>query len=207
MADDPVDVPVPRGTRKSMCGTGMETGKIPCVVENVRTVPMAGGRQLADTTKHLIDRLPGWFGIREANSAYVQSALRLPGFAAWANGEAVGVLLYRRQFPESAEIHLMAVDPSWHRRGIGSALVDSVSAALSADGCQVVQVKTLGPSHSDTGYAATRAFYRGVGFLPLEEIPDLWPGNPCLIMVRPLSSDPLHHGMQRMSGQGRDRSA
>lgn len=35
-------------------------------------------------------------------------------------------------------------------------------------------------------YARTRAFYEGVGFLPLEERLDLWAGNPCLFMVKAL---------------------
>lgn len=48
----------------------------------------------------------------------------------------------------------------------------------------MLQVKTLGARHPDEGYARTRAFYRAVGFLPLEETDDLWPGNPCLIMVK-----------------------
>jgi hypothetical protein len=39
--------------------------------------------------------------------------------------------------------------------------------------------------------AATRAFYQAVGFLPIEEFPDLWGAeNPCLLMLRPLSNRP-----------------
>jgi hypothetical protein len=56
-----------------------------------------------------------------------------------------------------------------------------------ADGCRALHVKTLGPTHPDRGYAKTRAFYRSVGFLPLEETNGLWPDNPCLIMVKWLS--------------------
>ncbi|MEV0803712.1 hypothetical protein AB0I34_38880 [Kribbella sp. NPDC050281] len=41
-------------------------------------------------------------------------------------------------------------------------------------------------SGDDSNYAMTRAFYRSVGFLPLEETPAFWPGNPCLLMVKPL---------------------
>jgi len=26
-----------------------------------------------------------------------------------------------------------------------------------------------------------------MGFAPLEELPDLWPGNPCLILVKTLA--------------------
>ncbi|GAA0251226.1 hypothetical protein GCM10010492_59430 [Saccharothrix mutabilis subsp. mutabilis] len=38
----------------------------------------------------------------------------------------------------------------------------------------------------DRGYADTTQFYRAAGFRPLEETRDLWPGTPCLIMVKAL---------------------
>lgn len=82
----------------------------------------------------------------------------------------------------------MAVAPSLHRSGVGRALVRALEADLLADGCQLLQVKTLGPSHPDPGYALTREFYAGIGFLPVEELHELWDqGNPCLIMVKALS--------------------
>ncbi|MEV0237750.1 GNAT family N-acetyltransferase [Nonomuraea sp. NPDC050786] len=145
---------------------------------------VTGSAQLADITAGLLDRLPAWFGIPEANAEYVKSATRLPGLVARTGPEPIGVLLYRRHFLEAAEIHLMAVAPSWHRRGVGRALVDALVSDVTADGCQALQVKTLGATHPNPGYAKTRAFYRSVGFLPLEETDELWPGNPCLIMVR-----------------------
>lgn len=53
-------------------------------------------------------------------------------------------------------------------------------------GIRLLEVKTLGASHPDAGYARTRHFYEKQGFLPLEET-DLWgEGTPCLIMVKPL---------------------
>ncbi len=62
----------------------------------------------------------------------------------------------------------MAVASDWHRRGIGRALVDTVESKLRADGCRMLQVKTLG--------------------VPIEETHDLWPGTPCLLMVKTLPS-------------------
>lgn len=139
--------------------------------------------------------------MESANASYVESARHLPGYqAAWpATAESkavpgatpvgvapVGVLLVKRHTPVAAEIHLMAVDRSYHRRGVGCALVARAGSDLAADGVELLQVKTLGPGHPDQAYASTRLFYQALGFLPLEEIPDLWPGNPCLIMVKPL---------------------
>lgn len=135
----------------------------------------------------LIELLPAWFGVPESNAGYIDSAMRLPGFVAKVGDDSVGILLYRRHFPESAEIHFMAVAPGWHRRGVGRALVTAAEADLRGDGCRLLQVKTLGPTHLDQGYADTRTFYRAAGFLPLEENTEVWPGTPCLVMVKALS--------------------
>ncbi len=80
----------------------------------------------------------------------------------------------------------MAVDPAEHRHGAGRALVTALERDLIADGVRLLQVKTLGPSRPDAGYARTRKFYQAMGFEPVEEITGLWPENPCLIMVKPL---------------------
>ncbi|HZB49280.1 MAG TPA: GNAT family N-acetyltransferase, partial [Mycobacteriales bacterium] len=84
------------------------------------------------------------------------------------------------------EIHLMAVARDRHRRGVGRALVRAAEREMAADGVTLMSVKTLGPSHPDPGYALTRLFYAALGYQPVEELLDLWPGNPCLIMVKPL---------------------
>ncbi len=145
-----------------------------------------GSSGLANTTERLLAQLPSWFGIPEANADYVQAARELPGLVARADDEPVGVLLHRRHFPEAAEIHLMAVSPDWHRRGIGTAMVNRLVTDLRRTECQLLQVKTLGPSRPHPGYAATREFYRAAGFRPLEEMTELWGNNPCLLMVLPL---------------------
>ena len=160
---------------------------------------VSSGEQAPETVDRLLRSLPDWFGIESANAGYVAKAHELPTYLAWpALGSAagtgepqpVGVLLAARHFPESAEVYLLAVAPEVHRRGIGRALVEALEADLIADGVELLQVKTLGPSLPDAGYDQTRRFYLRMGFRPLEEIRDLWPGNPCLIMVKVL--DPRH---------------
>ena len=160
---------------------------------------VTSGEQAPDTVDRLLRLLPDWFGIESANAGYVVKAHELPTYLAWpARGSAagtqepqpVGVLLAARHFPESAEIYLMAVAPAVHRRGIGQALVEALEADLIADGVELLQVKTLGPSLPDASYDQTRRFYLHIGFRPLEEIRDLWPGNPCLIMVKVLDLRP-----------------
>lgn len=103
------------------------------------------------------------------------------------HADPAAVLLARRHFAAAAEIHLLAVEPGLHRRGAGRALVAALAADLVADGCTLLQAKTLGPSRPDAGYERTRRLYASPGFTPLEE-PGLWgPENPCLIMVKNLA--------------------
>ncbi len=153
---------------------------------------ITSGEQDPGTVERLLAQLPGWFGIEASNAAYVEAARRLPTYRAWPadradRGEPAGALLVRQHFPQSAEIHWLAVDPALHRRGVGRALVRALEADLAADGVEYLQVKTLGPSHPDAGYELTRRFYLSLGFRPLEELHGLWdPGNPCLIMVKAL---------------------
>jgi GNAT superfamily N-acetyltransferase len=152
---------------------------------------VTSGEPSPETVRRLLRALPDWFGIESSNAAYVQAARELPTYLAWPGsephaGQPVGVLLATRHFPQCGEIHLLAVDPDLHRRGIGRALVEALEADLVADGALLLEVKTLGPSHPDAGYAKTREFYLGMGFLPVQELHELWPGNPALIMVKPL---------------------
>jgi GNAT superfamily N-acetyltransferase len=138
------------------------------------------------SVRRLLEALPDWFGDRDSLEQYVRAAAGLPTYSARAGDTVVGLLLLRRHFEQSSEIHLIAVDPDWHRRGVGRALVALVEAELAGTGPHLLQVKTIGPSSPDAAYARTRQFYRGVGFLPLEELPDLWPPWPFLILVKPI---------------------
>lgn len=68
-------------------------------------------------------------------------------------------------------------------------MLAAIEADAIARGAKLLEVKTLGASHPDAGYARTRHFYEKWGFLPLEEA-DLWgEGTPCLIMVEPLGAE------------------
>ena len=57
---------------------------------------------------------------------------------------------------------------------------------MRADGVRLLEVKTQGPSRPDEHYARTLQFYLALGYEPLEELLDHWPGNPCLILVKVL---------------------
>jgi ribosomal protein S18 acetylase RimI-like enzyme len=97
----------------------------------------------------------------------------------------LGFLSLKQHNPFSAEIYVMAVHPGAQRGGIGRALVVAAEVHIRRLGVEYLQVKTLGSSRPDEGYACTRAFYEAMGFRPLEEFKQIWDeNNPCLVMVK-----------------------
>ncbi len=136
----------------------------------------------------ILRALPNWFGIEEAVQQYVKDIDQLPTFLACDNRRAMGFLSVKLHNPQAAELYVMGVLPEAHHQGIGSRLVAAAEDFLRKQGVEYFQVKTLGPSHPDPGYARTRAFYMAVGFCPIEEFPLLWDeNNPCLIMVKKIT--------------------
>ncbi len=146
-------------------------------------VTTAKGAQCAE----ILSTLPDWFGIAESNAAYVRDVEAMPMFAAYIDGAPCGFLALRRHTPHASEIHVMGVKPAHHRGGLGRALVAAAEQHARDAGARFLTVKTLSPAHPDPGYVRTRAFYEGVGFVPLEEFPDLWnPENPALMLIKAL---------------------
>ncbi len=130
--------------------------------------------------------LPDWFGIEESIVDYVGAVDRMHTLVARLGVRVAGFLALATHNGSTSEIYVMAVVAQFQRMGIGRALVQEAVRIARSKGQKLLEVKTLGPSDPDTHYAATRQFYEAMGFMPLEEFHGLWPGNPCLIMVKVL---------------------
>jgi diadenosine tetraphosphate (Ap4A) HIT family hydrolase/GNAT superfamily N-acetyltransferase len=153
----------------------------PRVRVQLRDQPSGSGA----TCRRILDALPSWFGIPEAVDSYVSMADSSPAVIASVDGADVGILTTVVHNPYAAEVHLMAVLPEHHRRGIGRSMLEHAEQALVRAGVEFLQVKTLSANRSDDGYEKTRAFYLACGFRPLEEWPTLWgPSNPALQLVK-----------------------
>lgn len=153
-------------------------------MEPVIRGPLLGQAALCEP---ILRALPQWFGIEEAVVYYVQEIEHLPTFLAVADGQVVGFLALKEHFAEAAEVYVMGLLVAYHRRGLGRALVERAEEWFRSRGGEYLQVKTLSPSRPDENYAQTRAFYRAMGFRPLEEFPLLWDAaNPCLLLVKAL---------------------
>ena len=137
--------------------------------------------------EELLRALPDWFGIEEAVRRYAEEVERMECLAAYEDGEAAGFLALKRHGQYASEIHVMAVRPGLHRRGIGRLLVEAAESSLRRRGTEFLTVKTLSPARESPEYARTRAFYEALGFRPVEEFPDLWgPANPAVLYVKRL---------------------
>jgi GNAT superfamily N-acetyltransferase len=144
---------------------------------------------LGNVCREILGTVPEWFGISEANEAYVAFVETHETWVARAvDGTAVGIISGRVHFAQTAEIEVMAVRPEWHRRGVGRSMVDVFERFHRDNGVRMLEVKTLGPSREDPDYERTRAFYTGVGFVPIEELWIWGPANPALILCKPLLS-------------------
>jgi coenzyme F420-0:L-glutamate ligase/coenzyme F420-1:gamma-L-glutamate ligase len=145
----------------------------------VEIVDPAGRSRIAEA---VLRDLPEWFGIEEATAAYVEAAASLPTFAVEPDA---GFVCLKQHTPRAAEIYVMGVRSEHHRRGVGRALVGAAEGWCRARAIRYLHVKTLGPSRPSRSYAATRAFYEALGFIPLEELHGYWDEeNPTLILVK-----------------------
>ena len=136
----------------------------------------------------ILRALPEWFGIEAAIVNYTRAVESMPMFVAENDsGEAVGFPSLDFHNEYNAEIHVIAVLPQHHGKGLGTDLVKAAEARARKNGARYLTVKTLSPSRPNEEYEKTRRFYHSVGFVPLEEFKTLWgEANPCLLMIKSL---------------------
>jgi GNAT superfamily N-acetyltransferase len=94
--------------------------------------------------REALESLPEWFGRPASVEAYVAAAETLPMPARFApSGMIAGFLSLKIHTPAATEIDVMGVEPAWHRRGVGRALVEAAPAEARARGAGFLKVKTL----------------------------------------------------------------
>ena len=136
--------------------------------------------------REVLEDLPEWFGIPESTEEYIRESGKMPFFAAVEGEDVLGFMALKETSPCTCEIYVTGVKKRAHRCGAGRAMFAAFEEFARTQGYRFVQVKTVAPGHY-AEYDATVAFYRGIGFLPLEVFPTLWDErNPCLILVKTL---------------------
>ncbi len=89
------------------------------------------------------------------------------------------------------DLYWMAVDPTLHGGGVGTALLHAMESRL-AGVARLVVVETAGR----TDYAPTRGFYEARGYRAVSRIPDFYaPGDDQVVYTKSLTATPrLHTG-------------
>lgn len=148
---------------------------------------MTSPHEKSAVTEAILRGLPNWFGIEESIISYIADASGLYLLCALDRKKPVGFIAIHEHFPCTCEIHVMGILQSHHRLGIGRELVNRAAAHYAGKGFAFMTVKTVAEPAGDAEYASTRAFYRAMGFLPLEVFPLLWDAHtPCLFLCKSL---------------------
>lgn len=110
-------------------------------------------------------------------------------FGAYLGDEMIGFATYKEINDEVVEMSWLAVLPEFQGKNYGKTLVEKSLAEFSQE-YKVCEVKTLSGADGYEPYKKTRAFYKHLGFIPLETISPYpgWGDNPCEIFVKFLTS-------------------
>ena len=141
----------------------------------------------SDLCHRVLNDLPQWFGIPEANQKYCNDVKKYRFLAVFAGKMEVGFAALKKNNAYVSELFVMGIFPKYHRMGFGSALMQFIFKDLKQKGFEYLEVKTLDESAESEHYQRTRQFYLGQGFIPLDVLENEWgKENPCLIMIKKL---------------------
>jgi len=140
-------------------------------------------------TLRIMRSLPIWFSPPEdiENKAIIHRDY--PFFAAYDGNAPIGFVALKIHNEFTADVFNLGVLEEYHRQGIGRQLLEAAERYCLDNGYQFLTVKTLDSSAEYEPYARTRAFYRKMGFIPLEVFLTFWNAeNPCLFMAKYLGA-------------------
>lgn len=133
--------------------------------------------------RSVLKDLPDWFGVEESVEQYAKGCREMPFWASFDGDEPTGFVAMKATSRYCAEIYVMGVLPSCHRRGSGTELFCALRDYARSEGFEYLQVKTVREGMYDD-YDLTNAFYQKMGFRELECLETLWDeANPCQIYI------------------------
>jgi ribosomal protein S18 acetylase RimI-like enzyme len=108
-------------------------------------------------------------------------------YGAYTGDTLVGFVIYKPHNAHTVEMAWLGVSPAAQGTGIGTTLVETTLEELRQE-YKLCEVKTLAATDPYEPYKKTRAFYEGLGFLPIEIIAPYpgWGDDPCQIYIRAL---------------------
>ncbi len=155
--------------------------------ENLYISEIKDAAKRAAFTKEILEKLPEWFGNKQALNEYVEKVKDLPYWVAFDDTKIIGFLSVKIHYKYTGEILVCGVHPEYQHSGIGKVLYKMAEKYLVQRGCKYVVVKTLSDIVDFEPYECTRRFYKSIGFEPLITLTEMWDEeNPCLIMFKNL---------------------
>src|SRR5688500_10945890 len=106
----------------------------------LKIVRRAAGAECAS----ILAELPDWFRLPASNAAYTELAEREQAWLAEESGQPLGLMVLADHGFSALDIHLIAVRPHAHRRGVGTALIRHACAVARELGKPYLTVKTQG---------------------------------------------------------------
>lgn len=142
-------------------------------------------------TRCVLEKLPQWFGNRQAIDEYAKEVSDIPYWAVLnQDNECIGFFSVKIHYGHTGDIFVCGVLPEHLHQGAGNALYYAVEEYLIQNNCKYVIVKTLSEIIAYEPYEQTRKFYESIGFEPLITLTEMWDEeNPCLIMIKMLTQD------------------
>ena len=139
----------------------------------------------SEICERILKSLPEWFGVPASVERYIHDVRETPFFTVRADGVVAGFAALKEHNEHTAEILVVGVLPEYHRRGVGRTLISAAELFCRDTGRSFLTVKTLDESDRYEPYLKTLAFYRAMGFLPLQVIDGYWDEqNPCLMLAK-----------------------
>lgn len=153
-----------------------------CIVE------VKNGETKSICAKDVLERLPEWFGNKQALNDYVIQVAELPFWAAMnGDGSCIGFFSVKTHYGHTGHIFVCGILPEYQHQGIGKTLYCKAEEYFIQIGCKYVIVETLSEMIEYEPYARTRSFYQSIGFKSLITLTEMWDEeNPCLIMLKTL---------------------
>ena len=137
----------------------------------------------ANIVKEILDELPEWFSIEDANIQYAEDAKDQNVYIASLENKPIAFMNFKGTSEDSIELACVGVLKEFHRYGLGTRIFNTAMKDLS-DNYTFIQVKTVAPGYYPE-YDRTNEFYRSLGFKKLEVISKIWnEENPCLILIK-----------------------
>ena len=148
------------------------------------TIEILDPEQKEQIARAILLHLPEWFGVPQSTESYIVGSREKPFWAETLDGKAIGFISLKETSPDTAEIYVMGVMPTHHRKGTGRSLFEKFESYAKEHGYSFIQVKTVKKGYWDS-YDKTNEFYTAMGFKELECFPDYWDkANPCQIYIK-----------------------